>query len=130
MTSKTKPTSTGNVFKDLVVLGRGDVEAATLIVKLAQRISKKELAIETVASSLGVELQTLGALLSGQRKGFSVSRLRQLIDDLERAFPSKKKARSGQPNAAPRAPGVATRVATTTADSGGLLGSGEEQSTG
>lgn len=122
--------STGNVFKDLTVLGRGNVEAATLLVKFAEKLSKKKLDAVVVAPMLQLDLPELEDLLTGRLHAFPVVRLKQLIDDLERAFPSKKKARSGQPNAAPRAPCVATRVATTTADSGGLLGSGEEQSTG
>lgn len=126
---KVKAKTTGNVFKDLVTLGHGDFEAAVLLVKLTQRIVRKNLDPEFVAPALGIDLQTLGALISGQLSGFSVARIKVLLDDLERAFPSRKKARPERSNEADRAASVATRVATTEADCGGLLRTAEESST-
>jgi len=58
-------------------------EAATVIVKLAQRIAKRGLDVGQAAAVIGIDTQQLLNVLGGRRKGFSVKRLKKLLADFE-----------------------------------------------
>lgn len=81
---RTTTPSSRNVFKDLCVTrSKTAYEAATVIVKLAQRIAKRGLDIDQAAAVIGIDTQQLLDVLGGQRTGFSLKQLKKLVVDFE-----------------------------------------------